>query len=328
MRGPFPSRSHAIVVGRPTAAATTQDGEHLLAEHKVHPIFHNFERFDGEVDGIFHYDYLGVRTDPKFWRNTNVTPRGRHLRDYPLVGEQYFEWIFVAETAWACRHQNSFTMVELGAGYGTWLLRAHHSFRQLSDSPISLVGVEGDVHHYQWMREHFTNNGLDPAGHHLLLACVSDTEGMTAFMDSDNPDAEYGLKGLREDGVHKSLAEEEVGRVFNGDDGQRYRTVRSVTLDGLIQDLERVDLIHMDIEGYEYRVVSQSMKMLNEKAARLLIGTHSAQIEDGLRRLLGAEGWTAVYDYEQAEETETEWGPIRFVNGCQAWTNPRMEETT
>ena len=299
-----------------------------MAERKDHPIFHHFERFHDEVDGIFHYDYLGVRTDPKFWRNTNVTPRGRHLRDYPMVGEQYFEWVFVAETAWECRHRNSFTMIELGAGYGTWLLRAHHSFRQLSDRPVYLIGVEGDVHHYQWMREHFLNNRIDPDQHHLINACVSDSEGMMAFMDSDNPDAEYGLKGLREDDQHKFLEDEKPGHTFVDDSGQRYRTIRAITLNRLLEDLDRVDLIHMDIEGYEFRVVSQSIKALNEKAARLLIGTHSPAIESALTQILKTEGWTLLYDFAQGEATETEWGPIQFRNGCQAWLNPRMLEHT
>ena len=34
----------------------------FLAERKVHPIFHKFDRFHDEVDGVSHYDFLGVRT--------------------------------------------------------------------------------------------------------------------------------------------------------------------------------------------------------------------------------------------------------------------------
>lgn len=297
-----------------------------MAERKVHPVFHHFERFHDEVDGIFHYDYLGIRTDPKFWRNMNIKPRGRHLVGYPMVGEQYFEWVFVAQTAWECRKQDSFSMVELGAGYGPWLLRAYRGFRQFSERPVRLIGVEGDVSHYQWMREHFANNGLDPEEHRLVHACVSDTEGITAFMDSENPDADYGSRGLREEGAQDAFAHEEPGKIFRGQDGRQYRTIQSVTLDGLIQDLDRVDLVHMDIEGHEFIVVSHAIKALNEKAARLLIGTHSPEIEKDLRKLLHAEGWTSIYDFDQAESVETEWGPIRFRNGCQAWVNPHLVE--
>ena len=294
-----------------------------MAERKVHPIFHKFDRFHDEVDGVSHYDFLGVRTNPKYWRGTQAIPPGRHLRGYPQVGEQYFEWVFLAETVWACRDQDSFSMVELGAGYGPWMLRAHHAFRQFSDKDVFFIGVEGDPDHHRWMLEHFLNNGVDPDQHKLLNACVSDSEGLIAFMVSDSPDSDYGLKAAPED-FEKSGDLNAVGEALTDAKGRQYRTIPSVTLDNLIQDCPRIDLLHMDIEGHELRVVTHAIETLNKKAARVLIGTHSPEIEVGLRKLLDAHGWSCIYDFDQDGKTKTEWGNIQFRNGCQAWTNPRL----
>ncbi|MCH2185568.1 FkbM family methyltransferase [Myxococcota bacterium] len=298
-----------------------------MAERKVHPIFYKFERFHDNVDGVSHYDFLGVRTNPKFWKGMQAIPPGRHLRGYPQVGEQYFEWVFLAETVWACRDQDSFSMVELGAGYGPWMLRAHHAFRQLSKGEIFFIGVEGDFNHYEWMIEHFSNNDLDPKKHRLLNACVSDSEGVVSFTISDTPDSDYGLKAAP-DNFESHHEEKQLGEVLTDERGHKYRAIPSVTLDSLIEDRRKIDLVHMDIEGHELRVVDHSMHSLNEKAARLLIGTHSREIEIGLRALLADNGWNCVYDFDQDGTTETEWGKIQFRNGCQAWTNPRYVEAS
>jgi hypothetical protein len=77
----------------------------------------------------------------------------------------------------------------------------------------------------------------------------------------------------------------------------------------------------MDIEGEELKVISAAIDVLNQRVARLHIGTHSHDIETGLRQLLAAHGWECKADYPCAQVSPTPWGPVQFVDGVQSWVN-------
>jgi hypothetical protein len=86
-----------------------------------------------------------------------------------------------------------------------------------------------------------------------------------------------------------------------------------------------VDLVDMDIEGQELPVIQSNIQELNAKVKRLHIGTHSKEIEDGLRQLLASHGWRCLLDYTLFSKGETPWGIVDFENGVQSWVNPRLE---
>ena len=54
-------------------------------------------------------------------------------------------------------------MVELGAGWGRWLVDAWSVLKQIgkTDKGLLLVGVEAEPTHFEWMKQHFADNGLD-----------------------------------------------------------------------------------------------------------------------------------------------------------------------
>jgi hypothetical protein len=92
----------------------------------------------------------------------------------------------------------------------------------------------------------------------------------------------------------------------------------------LLKDLNRVDLIDMDIEGQELPSVRSTIEELDAKVKRLHIGTHGKEIEDGLREVLSAHGWRCLFDYSLFSKGETPWGTVDFENGVQSWVNPRL----
>ena len=83
----------------------------------------------------------------------------------PPVDGEYFEWIDVLESVALARDR--YTMLELGAGYGRWAVRAAAAVRQRGISECHLVAVEADPVHFTWLQQHFCDNGLDPAQHTL-----------------------------------------------------------------------------------------------------------------------------------------------------------------
>jgi hypothetical protein len=82
----------------------------------------------------------------------------------------------------------------------------------------------------------------------------------------------------------------------------------------------------MDIQGHELAIVSAGIALLNDKVKRVHIGTHSAEIEHGLRELLRAQGWSCLFDYAGGGTSETPWGAFHFQDGVQSWENPRLRQ--
>src|ERR1700740_3178360 len=113
-----------------------------------HPIFEKFDVLSSsEVAPEFHYGFLGEvrRTSFEDMLTTAlglepiVYAAGQIRRgDCPKLGEEYFEWIDVLETVVAATE--FFTMIELGAGYGRWLVRAALAVKRYHGNlPIKLI---------------------------------------------------------------------------------------------------------------------------------------------------------------------------------------------
>ena len=100
--------------------------------------------------------------------------------------------------------------------------------------------------------------------------------------------------------------------------------VRGITLDTILRRLPRVDLIDLDVQGAELDVLSASIDRLAAQVKRVHIGTHSADIENGLRNLFRAHGWQPVNDYPCQSRNTTPYGEIEFQDGVQTWVNPRV----
>ncbi len=85
-----------------------------------------------------------------------------------------------------CESEGSFTMVELGAGWGRWIVNAAVALRQIDpERPFLLVGVEAEPTHFEWLRRHLLDNGIDPDRHTLVRAAVAPTEGRVKFQRGD-----------------------------------------------------------------------------------------------------------------------------------------------
>lgn len=232
--------------------------------------------------------------------------------------------------------RESFTMLELGAGFGRWAVRAIFAAQQLNASmPCRVIAVEPEPVVFGWMHQHFRENRIDKRGHALIHAAISDVPGSAMFYIGGPrggpfdrpPNAWYGQAltknydraGMsRLDGIYAGF------RVVEHHSGWRSIHVPSVTVQSLLNDLTRVDLIDLDVEGQELISLSQAIEEVDAKVKRLHIGTHSPEIESGLRQLLNAHGWECKADYSLLSTNQTPWGPIHFENGAQSWINPRL----
>src|SRR5262249_46457154 len=100
--------------------------------------------------------------------------------------------------------------------------------------------------------------------------------------------------------------------------------VKAISLNSILEKLERIDLIDADIQGSEAAVFEASTALLNARVRKVHIETHSPEQEARLRILFSALSWEPVFDYPAMTTSQTPWGPIHFQGGVQVWTNPRL----
>ena len=297
-----------------------------------HPIFSKFNGFEGWVDEGFFTDYLGAMTNSDFAPGSVPEKAHRVKAVEPAPGEEYFQWIDLLESV--ALAGDVYSMVEVGAGYGRWAVRAAMAALQLSDRPFHLVAIEAEPQHFEWLCQHFRDNDLDPGQHRLIEAAVTDHRAGVIFYvgnttdDGFSPRQWYGQEITPE--YERRLPQEgeeeyHLGRsLVRHESGMKSVRAQSVTLEDAILDLALVDLIDMDIQGQELKVVRASLPVLNEKVRRLHIGTHNAEVERGIRETLGGAGWKCLTDYPCMQEADTPYGRIWFHDGVQSWVNVKL----
>ena len=304
--------------GRILRPPASWDGRH-------HPALLQFTPWEGRADGRFQYDFLGVKTDPRFRPQIRPDPPGPLKTGYPAPYAGYFELAFVLESLAEAACADRFTILELGAGYGPWMVTAHRARELTSAKPINLVGVEMVPRHYEWMHVHLTNNGIDPGRHRLIHAAVSDVDGEALYLPEENPWLDYGqslIRRRRLEAEGEAPIPAEPART-TARDAETHGPVRvpAIELARLLRDQQRVDLMHADIQGEERRALPAAIDELNLRVHRLIVATHSNRIHRELRRLLAEAGWRIVFDFRCRKRERTAYGDVKFLDGLLACVN-------
>lgn len=316
---PVPSVSHRLAGDR-----------RQMDEIQHHEVFTRFECWQGDVEPGFAPNFLGVMTRGTFSPLLTACDKMTYVSTtYPAFDEEYFEWVDVLEAVTRARRQ--FTMIELGAGWGRWLVNAAIAVEQFSGIPCRLIGLEAEPAHYEWMKLHFKHNGLNPRQFQLIRAAVAADDGHVWFRVGHAADwygqsvASRYAPPIRSSGVWKLLSRITAAVPKRGHDpeGPLVR-VRALGLRTLIGPIDRVDLLDLDIQGTELEVLRAAAPEIDRAVRRVHIGTHSAENEAGLRKLFGTLGWTSLNDYPCASVSQTPWGSIAFQDGVQTWINPKV----
>jgi FkbM family methyltransferase len=320
-----------------------------------HPIFDRFVRTPHKTGPQFVENFVGALTRTEFESDLPPDPAGRHMNftvsgralatdadpTLPaMLSEDYFEWIDMLESIDRARDQ--YVMVELGAGYGRWLVNAAAALRRHKshpDLPARFIGVEASPVRFCWLAQNREDNRIDPAESKLVWGAVSNDEESGFFPIyhphwAGNQGHTYGAPFERSDGTRfqRVQAETPLDKLFpnieyhmsSTGDGQLFVRVQTFSLAHLIEDYSVVDLIDMDIQGAELDVVRSSLGELNRKVRRVHIATHGHDIEREIRALLAAEGWENVWDLPYDNTHPSPYGEMYFCDGIQGWINPAL----
>lgn len=249
----------------------------------------------------------------------------------PGPTEDYFAWVDLLESVSQAR--NSFTMFELGAGFGRWLIHGACALRQRGLTNIHLVGVEAEPTHYKWMIQHFLDNGLNPKNHSLIEGAVAGQDGTTCFY-AGCPGEWYGQSVAPHLNKATTLLER-LKRQFRNKSEKPMDTVirtKVTSLKTLLDYYDFVDFIHMDIQGSELVAVHSAMNLLDSKVRKVHIATHDKytagtsgqDVEPQLATIFGALGWENVNNYPSRYTVESAIGTFKLNDGIQTWLNPKF----
>jgi hypothetical protein len=207
----------------------------------------------------------------------------------------------------AAKKDTGFCVFELGASYAPWLVTAGVICERLGFSEVELIGVEATVNGQIEMRRHFENNGL----HHSknvsltpIFGAVDTSDGVIFFPDVDTK-SDNGAKVVkRVDGVdYRGL-------------NLKYVEVPSFSLTTLTRDFDRIDFLHMDLQGIEETLLIDEsfLTSLTQKVVCLFIATQTRFIEGVALSGLSKRGWSLV------RERPTRYRMHNGTQDPQGWT--------
>jgi FkbM family methyltransferase len=258
------------------------------------------------------YDFLGVRTRcdylPPSYSVLSGTVEGTPGTERAPIHD-VAEWMGTLRSVVEARSRGRLVVVELGAGWGPWLVGAARAARHLGIHEVKLVGVEGSESHVAFMLQHFQDNGLDPGAHLIIRGVVGAQDGIARFPKLPDPSADWGA----------------VANFDRTSGANEFEEVRCVALSTLLKQLPIVDLIHCDVQGAELEVFMGNETILTSSVRRVIVGTHSRRIEAELLDFFSNAGWRLEEEEVCRLLQHAGPGPLGSTrDGYQVWRNPQI----
>ncbi|WP_454782247.1 FkbM family methyltransferase [Legionella sp. WA2022007384] len=281
-----------------------------------------------ELEKGFYTDYFGIKTDLSFF-SLNNTHHEQSIGRLPFpcdtLHAEALEYIGAVKAIEAAK--NRFVGIELGAGYGPWLVFAAKIAQQNGINDITLVGVEADIERLALMRAHFIKNGLPISEpDNIKTENQINTRCIYGGISESKEPLFYGASGIADWG----------GAVSNDSSAMDYRgqelsksQIPSYTIEDILDDFNYVDYVHMDIQGSEFKSLRHSIGSINKKVRFMLIATHSRKIEGEVLELFIQNKWTLLHE----KPCKFDFNPklsnltgMTTLDGIQVWFNENLYE--
>lgn len=263
-------------------------------------------------------DFLGIKTSsflhPWAQCHDNKVIEQIPLPDDSLRAEaiEYFAILHSFEVA----SPDTFKVAELGASYAPWTCVSAVLADRAGRTNTHFVAVEASSYLYELIPQHLAENAIYPEKYNidLVKGAVATERGLLYFPKVGDP-MDNGGQATSNDGPTDYL-----GRTIE------YEQVESYPLKDILGD-DIWDLVHIDVQGVEYDVLSAGMDVLNECVRAIFIGTHSRKIEGQLLDIFHEQGW--LLERERPTKFEFNKGRENIVgwttrDGGQYWRNTRF----
>lgn len=179
---------------------------------------------------------------------------------------------------------------------------------------VFAIGVEGDEGHFNFIDEHCERNGISRNEYVAKRLIVGARDGVALFPVISDSSKSYGQEP-------KFFDSKKQANAFLMQSADDYTSVPIVTLDKAAGDKQRIDLLHIDIQGSETDLVAGSLKTLEKKVAYLVIGTHSRTIDGDLVRLLSGNNFRLEFEKPATFRIMPDGRLVTIMDGTQGWRN-------
>jgi hypothetical protein len=207
------------------------------------------------------------------------------------------------------------SVADIGAAWGQWLSTAHHAAKQLfgERARVSLLGVEAEPTHFDFMQQHLIDNGIDARQHRLVRRVVHAGSPHTPTLR-----------------FYVGRADEWYGQCIADDDrrGEKQAELDAVTISELLRGTDAFDWLQIDVGGYRgaFELVRGGGDELLRRVRWLVVRTVDPHEHAAVRELLAADWWLTSDYVGRSEPHETPWGATVFDNGLLVAVNPRRAE--
>ena len=286
------------------------------------PFYHYAATFDAEAT-IRRHAKSGIEADPRWLTNFLGVRIEEHYLPEVLGGKAGTiegtpipaNWhADIAEWAAALRAvdlaHDTFTVAELGCGWGCWLNNAGVAARSRGLKPL-LIGVEGDEGHLAFARQCCALNGFTADEVTLHRGIAAARGGTALFPRQDIAGQRWGLEP-----VFGASEEQKREAARSGN----YDILPMIPLDEVVGARGPLDLLHVDIQGGEADLIERSRPILDRSVAYVLIGTHSRVIEGRIAAALEGERWRLEVERPAIVKLQLQ-GAVTEVDGVQGWRN-------
>ncbi|TPK82018.1 FkbM family methyltransferase [Mesorhizobium sp. B2-4-17] len=254
-------------------------------------------------------NFLGVKVSPRFFPGI-LDGRAGTLEPIPIPANWHAD---IAEWAAALRAvdlaSGCFRVVELGCGWGCWLINTGAAARH-KGLAVELIGIEGDSEHVAYAHEAMAANGFSGDEFRIIHGVAAPERGVALFPVVENAGASWGSEPIL-----SATAEQIKEASASG----HYQQLPAFSLAEIVKG-EPVDLLHIDIQGGEADFVEAAIGDLNKFVRYIVIGTHSRQIEGRIMSTLLSRGWKLEME-RPAIIGLPDGRPQIQVDGVQGWRN-------
>ena len=268
-------------------------------------------------------DFIGTKMRRKYLPGN---PNESFVEGYPIPASFHAtqaEWGGALRAALDA--DDEISIIELGAGWGPWMVSVGAAARQRGIKKFHFVGVEADLQHHEWIKDHFRDNGFDPAEHQLIHAIVGPRDGFADFPVIDAPSEDWGSKANYSPPTAWTRLKAKLKGRIPVNPGMR--RLRCLSLETLLKPRDFVDLVHCDIQGSEAETLAAGMMAMNAKVKRLVVGTHGRDIEQKIMVDMAAHGWI-LENQEACKFVQAGSKMALYMDGCQTWRNSRFDSRT
>lgn len=275
-------------------------------------------------------DFLGVRTSHSVhaWLNADVN-QAIWLLDLPVpddgVHAETIEYVALLNSISIAKiNQNEdFVVLEIGASYGPWASTAGVVAARQNFKKILIIELEVNNEAQKMALEHLQRNGL-------AISSVMEIRLVNAAISTENGNAYFPKVDVRSDnGAQISIFPSNLDYRGLPIDNEK---VDTITLSTLLSDVNRIDFLHIDVQGTEESLLenSQFIDTLTRKVVALFLATQTRKIEGIALETLAAMGWKLLRErpttYKQNDRTNNIKG-WTLRDGGQYWINMNLTDS-